>query len=111
MKYSLAQNVLRKFERETANLPEFENEKEEKMFLQLQKYNLLYVTAKGMFKITRKGEEALKGDVEKFLQLERFEEKMIKESLRRSTERKWMVFAIIPLIAIMTILLVLLQAF
>lgn len=64
MEKNLPEQILRQFQNGLKTLPNFENEQEEKIFLQLQKYNLLYLTSKGVFKITRKGEQALKGDVE-----------------------------------------------
>ena len=106
MEISLAKGTLQKFKREIEELPEFQNKNEERTFLQLQKYNLLYVTPEGKFKITKRGEDALNGDVEKYLQLERYEARLIKDSLRGNMKTKWLFFAVIPFIFILTLILI-----
>lgn len=106
MEKSPEEEMLRKFAGSMSEFPKFKNAYEEKIFLQLQKYNLIYVTVEGVFKLTKKGEEALRTDVQKFISLERFEERLVKDSLRRNIERKWLYFAVIPLIVLLAILLV-----
>lgn len=102
MKEKLEESVLQKFKNGVHSLPSFEDENEKKIFLQLQKYNLIYTTPEGLFVITKRGKDALAYGVEKFLALERFEERLIKDSMSRGTERKWIFFAIIPLILILS---------
>ncbi|MGM0932948.1 MAG: hypothetical protein ACQEWD_05845 [Bacteroidota bacterium] len=107
MTQNLPEKILRQFQNGLNHLPDFKNEEEEKIFLQLQKYNLLYVTAGGRFKITKRGQEALKGNVEKHLSLERFEERLIKDSFKKSSEQKILLFVILPVIILLVILLLL----
>ncbi len=102
MKDSLEEEVLFKFKNGPMKVPTFENENEKKVFLQFQKYSLIYMTPDGNWTISKRGKEALKFGVEKFLALERFEERLVKESLNRETERKWIFFAIIPLILVLS---------
>lgn len=111
MTRNLPEQMLRQFQKGLNHLPDFQNEEEEKVFLQLQKYNLLYVTPEGRFKTTRKGQEILKGNVEKHLSLQRFEEKLMKDSFSKSTEQKIVLFAILPVITLLAVLLVILLIF
>lgn len=106
---NLPEQILRQFQNGIKNLPDFENQQEEKIFLQLQKYNLLYVTPEGIFRITKKGEKALKGDVEKYITLERFEERLVKDSLKKSVEQKIILFAVVPIIILLVIALIIFQ--
>ena len=101
--------LLLKFSGGIKEIPHFRNTHEEKIFLQLQKYNLIYVTPQGVFKTTKKGEEAIGTDVKKFITLERFEERLVKDSLRREIERKWLYFAVVPLIILLTLILIFTQ--
>lgn len=64
---NLPHNILLQFQYGLKEQPNFKNQQEKNIFLQLQKYNLLYVTPEGIFTLTRKGEAALKTDVEKHL--------------------------------------------
>lgn len=109
MKENLEEKLLQQFESGMKNIPCFEKEKEKKIFLQLQKYNLIHVNKEGVFIITKKGKEALKFGVEKLLVMERFEERLIKDSFSRGTERKWIFFAIIPLIILLSLFMLFLQ--
>lgn len=102
---NLPEQILLQFQLGVKELPEFKK-KEKKIFLQLQKYNLLYATPEGIFKLTKKGEEALKGDVEKHIILERFEEKLIKDSFKEIRMQKIIFFILIPLILLMVIALI-----
>lgn len=102
MNENLEEQVLLKFKNGLEKVPVFENKNEQKIFLQLQKYNLIYVTTDGIFTLSKKGKEALKYGVDEFLVLERFEERLIKDSLTRGIERKWLYFAIIPIILILS---------
>lgn len=88
MEKNLSEQMLRQFQDGIKQLPEFKTEEEEKIFLQLQKYNLIHITTEGFFRITRKGQEALKGNVENYLFLESFEEKLIKDSFKKTQSRK-----------------------
>ena len=105
MENKLEENILLEFQKGLMKSPTFVNENERKVFLQFQKYNIIYMNPDGDWVISRRGKEALKYGVKKFLTLERFEEKLVKKSLNRETERKWIFFAIIPLILILTIAL------
>ena len=98
--------MIKQFEKGRKVLPEFQNEEEEKLFLQLQKYNLIHLTPQGVLVITRKGREALKTDVEKYLYLERYEQRLIKDSMRTSLASKWLFFAVIPIIVLVAMYLV-----
>ena len=109
MQRNLSEQVLLKFQNEPREVPIFENEQEKKIFLQLQKYNLLYVTAEGTLRITSKGRQALKGDVEKYISLERFEQRLIKDSLTKNLEQKLILFAVVPVIILLATLLVVAQ--
>ena len=102
MKDDLEKNFLLKFQRGNFQTPTFDCEEEKKIFLQLQKYSLIYMTPKGVWTISRRGREALDYGAKKFLTLERFEERLIKDSYRRGIERKWLYFAIIPLILLLS---------
>lgn len=103
MNDDLEKDFLLQFQKGLKDLPAFKSEKEKNIFLQLQKYNLIYMTPEGVFVISRRGNEALKYGVKKFLTLERFEERLLKDSLTRETERKWIFFAIIPIIILLSI--------
>lgn len=107
MNQNLPQQILRQFQNGLNHLPDFKNEEEEKIFLQLQKYNLLYVTPGGQFKITKRGQEALKGNIEKHLSLERFEERLIRDSFKKSSEQKILLLVVLPVIILIVILLLL----
>lgn len=109
MKEKLEESVLQKFQNGIHILPAFEDENEKKIFLQLQKYNLIYMTPEGLFVISKRGKEALEYGVEKFLALERFEKRLLKDSMTRETERKWIFFAVIPLILALSFGLLFLQ--
>ena len=98
-----SEKMLRHFEVGRKTLPDFDNEEAEKTFLQLQKYNLIQLTPQGVVVITWKGREALKTDVRKYLFLERYEQRLIKKSMRSNSERKWIIFAVIPIIVLLTI--------
>lgn len=102
MKDNLEEDVLLKFQTGLMRPPVFENENEKKLFLQFQKYNLIYMNPDGDWTISQRGKEAIKYGVKKFLSLERFEERLVKKSMSRETERKWIFFAIIPLIVILS---------
>lgn len=102
MENNVEENILLKFQNGLMKPPTFENENERKVFLQFQKYNLIYMNPAGYWVISKRGKEALKYGVKKFLTLERFEEQLVKKSLNRETERKWIFYAIIPLILILT---------
>ncbi|SDL29638.1 hypothetical protein SAMN04488034_103106 [Salinimicrobium catena] len=109
MKENVKEHVLRIFQDKVCSMPQLNSEKEIKIFLQLQKYNLIYVTPEGAITITKKGKAALKFGVEKYIVLERFEEKLLKDAMNREIERKWIYFAAIPLILILSIGLLYLQ--
>ena len=109
MELDVERVMLLKFADGINEIPEFRSTHEEKIFLQLQKYNLIYVTPDGIFKTTQKGQEALKTDVCKFISLERFEERLVKDSLHREIEKKWLYFAVVPLIILLTLLVVFTQ--
>lgn len=102
MEPNLERELLLKFVNGINEIPNFRSTHEEKIFLQLQKYNLIYVTPQGVFTISQKGKEALQSDVKKFISLERFEERLVKDSLRREIEKKWLYFALVPLIMLLT---------
>lgn len=106
MKKNLPKEILQQFQNGLKELPDLKNEQEKKIFLQLQKYNLLYVTPEGMFKITRKGETALKGDIEKRLSIERFEERLIKDSFKQNS-RQELIFFVVVLFFILLVIAVL----
>ncbi|MFD0977098.1 hypothetical protein [Salinimicrobium gaetbulicola] len=106
MEPNLEREVLLKFENGIEDIPHFRSTAEEKIFLQLQKYNLIYATPRGVFIISQKGREALRSDVKKFISLERFEERLVKDSLRREIEKKWLYFAVVPLIILLTFFLI-----
>lgn len=106
MEFNPEREMLLKFSDGLKEIPSFENSQEEKIFLQLQKYNLIYVTPDGIFKTTKKGVEAIQTDVKEFITLERFEERLVKDSLRREIERKWLYFAVVPLILLLTLILI-----
>lgn len=93
---------LLKFQKEEIKTPTFYHKEEKKIFLQLQKYSLIYMTPEGIWTISKRGKEALSYGVKKFLTLERFEEKLIKDSFTRNVERKWIYFAVIPLILLLS---------
>lgn len=111
MEANAEREMLLKFSEGIKEIPRFSSAQEEKIFLQLQKYNLIYVTPQGVFKTTKKGEEAIRTDVKKFITLERFEERLIKDSLRREIEKKWLYFAVVPLIILLTLFLIFTQLF
>ncbi|MCM8569365.1 hypothetical protein NE848_08240 [Gramella jeungdoensis] len=101
MKDNIEEEVLLKFQKGQIKAPILENENEKKIFLQLQKYSLIYMTPEGVWVVSQKGKNALKYGVQKFLTLERFEERIVKKSMSRETERKWIFFAVIPLIVVL----------
>ncbi|MEG9328466.1 hypothetical protein V6B16_11020 [Salinimicrobium catena] len=109
MKENVEEHVLRIFQDKVLALPQFNSEKEKKIFLQLQQYNLIYITPEGAITITKKGKAALNFGVEKFIVLERFEEKLLKDAMNREVERKWIYFAVIPFILILSIGILYLQ--
>ena len=107
--HNLPEQILRQFQNGLKHLPDFKNEEEEKIFLQLQKYNLLFITPEGSIKTTRKGQDILKGNVEKHLSLERFEERLIKDTFRKTSEQKIILFVVLPVIVLLVILLSIIQ--
>lgn len=102
MRKNLQDQILRLFQNGVKELPEFKNQ-EKKIFLQLQKYNLIHATPAGIFQLTRKGEEALKGDVEKYILMEKLEERLIKDSFKERRMQRIIFFVLVPIILILVI--------
>ena len=105
-KENASEQVLRQFEVGKKEMPQWNNEEDKKIFLQLQKYNLIHLTPEGIIKLTTKGVEALKKDVDNYLYLERYQQRLERESFRRTTEEKLILFVIIPMIFFLTVLYV-----
>ena len=72
------------------DMPNLETEEEKKLFLQLQRYNLIEVNPEGKFIITKRGNDALSFGVEKYLSLEKYEKRLITDAFRTRTAGKWL---------------------
>lgn len=86
------------------NMPELKCEEEEKLFLQLQRYNLIEVNPQGKLIMTKRGNDALSYGVEKYLTLERYEKRLITDGFRTKTAGNLIAWVIVPLVLAVIIL-------
>lgn len=92
--------------RNSNQLPEINSEAGKKIFRELQRYDLLRVNSQGEWVITRKGEEALKMGVKKYIQSEKFESQLAKEAPRLKRQKNILLMLCVLLIGFFILLLV-----
>lgn len=93
----LEERFLRKF-RSGKRIAELKDQKEIQVFQMLQRFDLIRAGARGIFRITSKGEHALGVGVKRYLTNLRLEKKLFKDYMKAKDHNLWFaVFGIIGL--------------
>lgn len=85
------------------DMPGLSNREEERIFQDLQRYDLIRVTSFGKIKITERGEYALGVGVKSFITTERFEKRLIKDSLKAKTHSRWLSYLFLFVLVILVL--------
>ena len=90
--------------RKTSLMPALEAETDKRIFRELQRFYLVRFNSKGDWVITRKGEEALKMGVKKYIKAEKFEDRLAKEAPRLKKQKNILIALIVLLIGFFVLL-------
>ncbi|TBW30257.1 hypothetical protein [Gramella sp. KN1008] len=81
--------------------PELQSDNDKRMLRELQRYYLVRVNSKGDWVVTRKGEEALKIGVKKYIQAEKFEAELARSAPSLKKQKNILLGMIVILMSIL----------
>ncbi|MCG9970722.1 hypothetical protein [Christiangramia crocea] len=92
--------------RTSSLFPALESDMDKRILRELQRYYLVRVNSKGDWIVTRKGEEALKIGVKKYIKAERFEARLAKEAPGLKKQKNILLTLIVVLIGLLVFMVI-----